>query len=569
MWSLLNESIIGESMTLRLIKSVICFLLMGGVAWSAPQQGNVKESREAPPQKVEAPVVFAGKALFPIREKVFSYTQEARAQAISDRLARFVKDPLFHPERIKAVDEEFTTNIVSDEHLIMVVTEMDAQREGKSRQELANEYAGLIRTTLQEHIRVRSSKHILLAVLYALAVTVVAIALVVFIIRGLRKIQGRIESWQGTISESPQLQSVEFFKSKLLVPIITSVVKALRVLLIVAVLYLYIPLELSFFPGTRGMAATVFGYILTPFRTIWQSFSNYLPNLFFVGAIMVISWYAMKFVRLMFAELGKGTIVIRGFDPDWAEQTSKIANFLVIVFAAVVAFPYLPGSKSEAFRGISIFLGVLFSLGSTSAVANMVSGVILTYTNAFKIGDRIRIGDNFGDVLSNSLLTTRIMTPKNVIITIPNATVLGSHIANYSQMARNQSLILHSSVTIGYDAPWRTVHELMIAAAGATEHILANPPPFVLQTGLNDFYVTYELNAHTDEPLLMLETYSQLHQNIQDKFNEAGVEIMSPHYAQIRDGNRTAIPAAYLPDGYQAGGIRISSASPPNLTPGS
>jgi small-conductance mechanosensitive channel len=566
---MLEESINGESMTLRLFKSVICFLIMGGVAWGAPQQGSVKGSSETVPPRMEAPVVFAGKTLFLIREKVFSYSQEARALAISERLARFAKDPLFHPERIKAVDDEFTTNIISDDHLIMVVTEKDASIEGKTRQALANGYASLMRTTMQEYIDDRSTKHILLDILYALAVTVVAIALLVVIIRGLRKIQERIESWQGTLADSQQLQSVEFFKRNLLRPLASFIIKALRVLLIVAVLYLYIPLELSFFPGTRGVAATVFGYILTPFKTIWQSFSSYLPNLFFVVAIMVIAWYAMKFVRIVFDELGKGAIVIRGFDPDWAEHTSKIVNFLVIVFAAVVAFPYLPGSKSEAFRGISIFLGVLFSLGSTSAVANMVSGVILTYTNAFKIGDRIRIGDNFGDVLSNSLLTTRIMTPKNVIITIPNATVLGSHIANYNQMARTQSLILHTSITIGYDAPWRTVHGLLIAAAGATEHILADPAPFVLQTALNDFYVTYELNAHTDKPQLMLETYSELHQNIQDKFNEAGVEIMSPHYAQIRDGNRTTIPDAYLPDGYQAGGIRISSASPPDLTAGS
>jgi small-conductance mechanosensitive channel len=556
-------------MAMRMIRTFICLLLMGGAVWAAPQQGSVKGSREAADAAKEAPVVFSGKTLFLIREKVFSYSQEARALAISDRLARFARDPLFHPERITAVDEEFTTNIVSDDHLIMVVTEMDAAKEGKSRQQLAGEYAVLMRTTLQEDIRVRSTKNILLAILYAIAATVAAIVLVVAIIRALRKVQGRIESWQGETADSRQNQSVEFFRSKLLLPVTSFIIKALRLLLIVAVLYLYVPLELSFFPGTRGMAATVFGYILTPFKTIWQSFSDYLPNLFFVAAIMVISWYAMKFVRLMFAELGKGNIVIRGFDPDWAGQTSRIVNFLVIVLAAVVAYPYLPGSKSEAFKGISIFLGVLFSLGSTSAVANMVSGVILTYTNAFKIGERVRIGENFGDVLSKSLLTTRINTPKNVIVTLPNATVLGSHIANYSQMARNQSLILHSSITIGYDAPWRTVHELLVAAAGTTENILPDPPPFVLQTALNDFYVTYELNAHTDKPLLMLETYSELHQNIQDRFNEAGVEIMSPHYAQIRDGNRTTIPDTYLPDGYQAGGIRISSALPPNLTAGS
>lgn len=545
------------------INTLIFFLLMGGVVWAAPpQQGSGMAVAGPSTAKQEAPVVFDGKPLFVIKEKVFSYTQNHRAQTVSDRLVRLAKDPLFQPDTMKTVEGEMMTDIIVGDQLIMVVTEQDAVREGKPRQVLANEYAALIRAALQEHIRVRSAKHILLASLYALAATVVAILLVVVIIRAMRRVHGRLESWRGTPERDQHLKSADFVKIRFLLPLAALLIKALRVVLIVAVFYFYIPLVLSFFPGTRGAAATFFGYIRTPFITIWQALSGYLPNLFFVGIIMVITWYAMKFVRLFFAEIGKETIVIRGFYPDWAEHTSKIVNFLVFAFAAVVAFPYLPGSKSEAFKGISIFLGVLFSLGSTSAVAQIMAGIILTYTNAFKIGDRIGIGDNFGDVESRSLLTTRIKTPKNVIVTVPNSMVLASHIVNYSEMARKESLILHSSVTIGYDAPWRTIHELLIAAAGATEHVLGTPPPFVLQTALNDFYVTYELNAHTDQPNLMVNTYSGLHQNIQDKFNEAGVEIMSPHYAQIRDGNKTAIPEAYLPEGYRAGGIRISSAAP-------
>jgi small-conductance mechanosensitive channel len=225
---------------------------------------------------------------------------------------------------------------------------------------------------------------------------------------------------------------------------------------------------------------------------------------------------------------------------------------LIVAAAAVVAFPYLPGSESPAFKGISVFLGVLLSLGSTSAMAHGVAGTILTYMRAFQVGDFVRIGTEVGEVLEKTLLVTRIRTQKNEIVTIPNGTVLGGVVVNYSAEAKNEGVIFHTTVTIGYAAPWRQVHELLISAALATDDILHDPPPFVLQTALNDFYVAYELNAYTDKPRNMLDVYSVLHQNIQDKFNEAGVEINSPHYTSLRDGNQTTIPDSYLPGDYKS-----------------
>ena len=213
----------------------------------------------------------------------------------------------------------------------------------------------------------------------------------------------------------------------------------------------------------------------------------------------------------------------------------------------MIAFPYIPGSSSPAFKGISIFLGVLFSLGSSGAVGNIVAGVILTYTRAFQAGDRVQIGEAVGDVVGKNLLATRVRTIKNEDITIPNALVLGSHIKNYSCHAREPGLILHTSVTIGYDAPWRTVHQLLIDAARNTRLVLAEPAPFVLQTALDDFYVSYQLNAYTGEAAQMAATYSELHQNIQDRFNVAGLEICSPHFSAMRDANHIAIPVQRQP----------------------
>ena len=291
---------------------------------------------------------------------------------------------------------------------------------------------------------------------------------------------------------------------------------------------------------------------------VWQAFVSYLPNLFLIAVIVFVARYVIRLVRIIFTEIGKGTITVPGFYRDWAEPTYKIVRLLIIVLAAVMIFPYFPGSASPAFQGLSIFFGVLISLGSTSVVANVVAGVVLTYMRAFDISDRVRIADTVGDVEEKTLLVTRIRTIKNVDITIPTAMVLASHIINYSSLAQGSALILHTTVTIGYDVPWRKVHELLISAARATQHILEEPAPFVLQTSLNDFYVSYELNAYTDQPNKMATIYSELHQNIQDKFNEAGVEIMSPHYTALRDGQQTTIPEDYLPKSYAPPAFKVS-----------
>ena len=328
--------------------------------------------------------------------------------------------------------------------------------------------------------------------------------------------------------------------------------------MVLTLLYVYIPLIMSFFPWTREYAPTLFGYIVDPLRAAAAALIAYLPKLLVMIVACLIAFSFTRISRFLFDHLEKGSIRWSGFYPEWAGPTHKIVRFLILAFTAVVIFPYLPGSDSPAFRGISIFLGILFSLGSTSAVANVVAGTILTYTRAFRVGDRVRIADTVGDVVEKTLLATRVQTIKNELITVPNAMVLGSHITNFSSaMAGGRDLILHTTVTIGYDAPWRSVHELLIAAALRTSGICPEPRPFVLQTALDDFYVHYEINAYTHEPARMATVYAELHQNIQDTFNEAGVEIMSPHFSSLRDGNRKAIPDQYLSHDYDAPSFRL------------
>ena len=266
-------------------------------------------------------------------------------------------------------------------------------------------------------------------------------------------------------------------------------------------------------------------------------------------------------IRFFFDEIKKENIKIDGFYSDWAMPTFNIIRFLLLAFMVVIIFPYLPGSDSPIFKGVSVFVGILFSLGSSNAIANMVAGLVITYMRPFKIGDFIKIGDVSGEVIEKTALVTRIRTPKFEDITIPNSTVLSSTSTNYSSNTKhvNNGLLIHTTVTIGYDVPWKDIHKALIEAALKTDMIEQTPSPFVLQTSLDDFYVSYQINVYTKQPTKQPLIYSSLHQNIQDSFNAAGIEIMSPHYNAVRDGNNTTIPENYLKDDYEAPSFSIKN----------
>ena len=265
----------------------------------------------------------------------------------------------------------------------------------------------------------------------------------------------------------------------------------------------------------------------------------------------------LRILHYFKTEIEKGALKIPGFYVDWANPTFQIIRVLVLAFMLIVIFPYLPGSDSQVFKGVSVFLGVLFTFGSAGALSNIVAGLVLTYMRAYRIGDRVKIGEATGDVVEKSLLVTRIKTIKNEIISIPNSTVMSSHTTNFTSEAAALGLILHTTVTIGYDTPWRQIHDLLIKAALATDLIEKDPVPFVFQSSLDDFYVCYQINAYTRVANKQYVTYSLLHQNIQDVFNEAGVEIMSSHYSNIRDGNKTTVPDDHLPKDYVAPSFRV------------
>jgi len=372
----------------------------------------------------------------------------------------------------------------------------------------------------------------------------------------------KVSAWGYTTTYSFKIQRVEMLSGAQISDGLLVLLRALRLAAYVTLTYLYVTSILGFFPATHILSVELLNYLIEPIKMIGHKFIASVPDIIAIAIIVVVTNYVIKLIHMFFNGMERGAITFQGFHREWATPTYKIVRFFVLVLAAVAIFPYIPGSHSEAFRGISVFLGVLVSLGAAGSFSNIVAGVVLTYMRPFSLGDRVKIADTVGDITEKTLLVTRIRTIKNVDVTIPNALVLGSHIINFSSSAmKPPPLILHTSLTIGYDAPWQKVHELLIAAAKQTTHILETPEPFVLQTSLDDFYVRYEINAYTGAPNKMASIYSELHQHIQDQFNEAGIEIMSPHYTQIRDGNKTTIPDQYLPKGYHAPAFKIGPLS--------
>jgi len=535
---------------------LLCCMPLPGYAKKSEKKAATPIVKAIAKPVVQAPVVVNGKTIFEV-EGVLSFTAQARAQAISERIKNLSEAKDFDPQSIALSDATETSDIMAGDTVLMTVTDQDAQLAGKPRHDLAEEYAGLIRQSLESLRKDYSLKSLILGGVFSLITTIILILILKLLAVLFPKFYRRLYAWRGTYIPSLRIQKFELLPAERIAGFLVMVAKLIRLVVTIDLIYVYTSLMLGFFPWTRGYSRTLVHYVVSPLKVIGDTVLGYLPDLFFIVAIVFVSFYVIKFIRIIFTEIGRGTITFENFHPEWAEPTYKIVRFLILAVTAIAIFPYLPGSKSPAFRGISIFLGVLFSLGSTSAVANIVAGVILTYMRAFKLGDRVQIADTVGDVMESSLLVTRIRTIKNVEITIANSMVLNSHIINYSGSTHPDGLILHTTVTIGYDAPWRNVHELLVEAALATENILKKPQPFVLQTALDDFYVHYQINAYTDKPSLMSNTYSDLHQNIQDKFYEAGVEIMSPHASMVRDGNRVAIPEDYLPEGYRAPRFRV------------
>ncbi len=492
------------------------------------------------------PVVVGNDTLFTIYAARGGYSAFDRADMIADALQKIGESHSLKHDTIHTLDNDGYTDIMYGDKVIVSITDQDALWQGTTRMHLANKYVPVLDAKIKELREDHNIWQIVKSALLFILVIVAQYLLIKFTNYLFRKLRRQIIRFKQQRLKPLIIREYELLNTRRLGRILIFFSNVLRYVVLLIQFTFTVPVLFAIFPPTERLAMTILHYILGPIKMVLGAVVNYIPNLFIILVIWFCIKYIVKFIHYIATEIQNEKLKINGFYPDWAKPTFNIVRFLLYAFMIAMIYPYLPGSDSGVFQGISVFVGLIISLGSSTVIGNIIAGLVITYMRPFKLGDRIKLNDTTGNVIEKTPFVTRLRTPKNEVVTIPNSFIMSSHTVNYSASARQFGLIIHTTVTIGYDAPWRQVHQLLINAARITPGVLEHPKPFVLETELQDYYPCYQINAYIKDADNLGQITSDLHQNIQDIFNEAGVEIMSPHYFASRDGSASTIPEDYL-----------------------
>ena len=487
------------------------------------------------------PVIVEEDTLFEFYSNRGGYSPAQRAQMAAAAILNISRKFNLKPDSVYIDNSDNVSDIMYQNEVLTSFTDQDAIWAGMPQDSLAVMNMAKI---VGELYKLKAE--------HSLWLTVRRIILLILVIAGqfalyritkwfFRKLNRRIEGMKDTRLHPIMIQNYELLDTAKQVKLIEFGALLAFYGVIAIQLVFTVPLIFYIFPPTKALAYRLLGYIWTPVKSILQGIVDYIPDLITIIIICIAIHYLIKLFKYLSNEVATERLKIPGFYPDWALPTYNIIRFLLYAFMIAMIYPYLPGSDKGVFQGISVFVGLIISLGSSTVIGNVIAGWVITYMRPFRKGDRIKLNDTTGDIIEKTPLVTRIRTPKNEIVTVPNSFIMSSQSINYSRSAQDFGLILHAEVTIGYDVPWRLIHRMLIDAALRTKGILHEPYPFVLETGLNDWYPVYQINAYTRDAQRMALIYSELFQNIQDRFNEEGVEIMSPTYIATRDGNASTV----------------------------
>lgn len=538
------------------------FLIVMSIPLVAAQQTPSPPSPKPTKQQEGVPVVFNEDTLFTIKERFGGYSPETRVEVITQRLQDYAKDYTLPVNDLKIVSEKIEniplSVITGDNIEIVTITNRDAQAAEYARDELAQIYLQKIKKAISHYREERSTGNLIRGVIFTIVTTIILLISLFIINNIFTKIYQRLKAWGNTHIRPVYIGTFELIRANQLDNILIFVTQVTQALIIVGLFVIYFPLIFSQFFWTQGWAVIFWNSIFQTLETGWNAFSNYLPNLLTIILVTTITYIILRFSKPFFHELSQGAFHLPNFYPEWALPTYRLITFLIIALATIIVFPLLPGFNSPAFQGISVFLGILFSLGSTSIVANVVSGTILIYTRAFRVGDPIKIDDKFGQVIETTLLVTRLLTPTNEVISIPNSEIITSSIMNlnFATKELDKPYIVRTTVYLGYEVPWRKAYEALMEAALKMDGVADFPAPFVLQGELNDVYVTYSLNVYVNQDYFkdktatdLEKTRSKLHENIRDCCQQAEIRIFAPSYEADPTAYGPAAESFVLPSG--------------------
>ncbi len=493
----------------------------------AAQIHRIDSLREITPG---VPVVVEEDTLFRIYAARGGHSALDRAETTIQTIIKIGHDRRLRRDSVFLLDNDTYVDIMYGDKVIISVTEQDALWNATTPQKLANVYMPII----SDKIELMREENSFWQIIKRIALFIIVICIQCLIVKLInylfRKLRRRIV-WLKIHKLKPLvIRDYELLNQNYLGRILLFFSRIIHYIILILLFIFTVPILFSIFPQTENLALKIFYYIVDPIKMVVKAIFDYIPNLFIIAIIWYTVRYIVKGIRYISNEIKSEKLKIAGFYPDWAEPTFNIIRFLLYAFMIAMIYPYLPGAESGVFQGISVFVGLIVSLGSSSVISNFIAGFVITYMRPFKTGDFIKVNDTIGNVVEKSPFITRIRTIKNEIVTIPNSFITTSNTVNYSSSARQYGLIIHTMLTMGYDVPWRKVHELLIDAALKTKGVLEHPAPFVLETELNDNYMCYQINAYIKDADDMPVIMSDLLQNIQDNFNEAGIELFAPHH---------------------------------------
>jgi small-conductance mechanosensitive channel len=484
-------------------------------------------ARTAQTAEHPARLVFANRTIVEFRATVLSRTPSARAAAAVDVLERLVNEAPGSRIETQAYENAIAVRVGPRPVFFVFAADVDPLA-GERLAVKAAEAAARLQVAFDEGVEVRTPRRLVGAAALALLATIIYVAALWLIVRVDRRLATRL-------GRSAERQLLRLPGGEALARVADTRTNVQRALTVVSFLlgafltYAWLAVVLRRFPYTRPWGESLRGALFSMGAAAGGALLSALPSLFTVAAIVLLTRLLTRLASMAFVAVEQERITLPWIHPDTAPPTRRIVVALLWLFALVVAYPYLPGSQSEVFKGVSVFVGLIVSLGSTGVMNQLMSGLMVTYSRALRCGDFVRVGDIEGTVTAIGSLATKIRTPRNEEVTIPNAVVVSHATTNYSRN-RAEGVYASTSVTIGYDTPWRQVQALLLLAARRTLGVQAEPKPVVLQTALHDFYVEYMLFVALEQPHRRFFVLDTLHAHIQDAFNEYGVQIMSPRY---------------------------------------
>jgi small-conductance mechanosensitive channel len=518
---------VGSRLGIALVLALLCSSFVFTTTFAQTAEESVKEEPATTAVDV-ATVTVDGEDLFSV-VGVSARPAKKRAADITKRIVEVAKLGLSTPN-LEIQATEFGPAVYIDGLYITTVTQVDVDYEGLDAPTLAKRIGDRIQEEIEDYRERRSEAGFTAALTTAISWTLAFVAFSVAIIFAGRYLGKRADQRAVAWVQRVEKSTGKIVKTDTIVSTTRATIWIVAFFILLTALYYYLSQVLFSFPETRGVAVVLLKYFTGPiFQIVWLV-AGEIPDLIMLVIIYFITRYLLRIVRLIFQNIELGIIKINGFEPQWTWPTCRIVSVVLTIFAVVVAFPYIPGSETAAFKGITIFLGIILSLGSSSVISNLLSGLFVIYRRSVNQGDWVDVRGQVGSVESISLLETILRSANNELISIPNSQLLSSELTNFTQQGETDGLLVHTSVGIGYEEPQRKVEQLLLEAASHTASLKKDPPPFVLRKELADYAVVYEVKAYAARTDALLKTKSDLHSNILDVFNENHVQIMTPSY---------------------------------------